>query len=617
MGAEMARAPSNTPRRTRLKAEPAPTTPDPIEIAMEAEASGETPRGVAHEVLRKQSELIGWEIADRRAAFVLKLLTAIAGLAVAAAVAAMAWSASQADGLVVEPFLLPAALADRGMTGAVVARGVLDRLAQLDRDTDSFRPLRLSDGWSQTASIPIARTGVSVDDVDRLLKRWLGRQTFVSGEVVLQGDRAVLTARIGAGRTVTVEGVTQDLSELGVQAAEALFARARPLQYSYMLNRMGRYDDAIASYDAFLASGASADDRATAHTGKALSRVLQGRWREALAQGTAALEAGPAPPRRPYRNLMFIQQRLGMSEPALRNAQLWQKQPFRREVPTDARRLIGMQRRALLLTMEGDYLAALRAGEPMFGMKIPGSLDADQRHQLVPILVGLHEPGRARRLVPLIQPGSPDAARRARIQADALMAIATEEGDWPVLLTLEGEGGVLTGRAIALARLGRLAEAQALADSFPPDCDVCLRARGEIAEAAGHPADADRWFAEAARITPSLPFALTDWGRIKLARGDVAGAIAAFTAAHAKPPRFADPLAYWGEALLAQGDAKNAVAKFAEAAKLAPRWGRLHLKWGEALAKLGKADEARAKWRAAAGMDLSAADRAALKAHGV
>ena len=35
------------------------------------------------------------------------------------------------------------------------------------------------------------------------------------------------------------------------------------------------------------------------------------------------------------------------------------------------------------------------------------------------------------------------------------------------------------------------------------------------------------------------------------------------------------------------------------------------------LAKLSKADGARAKWRAAAEMDPSAADRAALKAHGV
>ena len=48
------------PRRRRKRAEPAPTTPDPIEIAMEAEASGVVPEGVAHEVLRKQSQLLGW-----------------------------------------------------------------------------------------------------------------------------------------------------------------------------------------------------------------------------------------------------------------------------------------------------------------------------------------------------------------------------------------------------------------------------------------------------------------------------------------------------------------------------------------------------------------------------
>ena len=81
----MARAPNSTPKRTRLKAEPAPTTPDPIEIAMEAEALGEAPRGVAHRVLAKQEQLIGWQIASERAGFALKLLTGAAGLAVAVA----------------------------------------------------------------------------------------------------------------------------------------------------------------------------------------------------------------------------------------------------------------------------------------------------------------------------------------------------------------------------------------------------------------------------------------------------------------------------------------------------------------------------------------------------
>ena len=51
---------NGAPRRRQVRAEPAPTSPDPIEIAMEAEASGEAPRGVAHRVLAKQEQLIGW-----------------------------------------------------------------------------------------------------------------------------------------------------------------------------------------------------------------------------------------------------------------------------------------------------------------------------------------------------------------------------------------------------------------------------------------------------------------------------------------------------------------------------------------------------------------------------
>ena len=82
--------------------------------------------------------------------------------------------------------------------------------------------------------------------------------------------------------------------------------------------------------------------------------------------------------------------------------------------------------------------------------------------------------------------------------------------------------------------------------------------------------------------------------------------------AHRRGPRFADPLELWGEALMRKGDWAGAVARFAEADQHAPRWGRNHLRWGEALARLGRTDEARAQWRAAAGMDLSAADRAEL-----
>ena len=143
---------------------------------------------------------------------------------------------------------------------------------------------------------------------------------------------------------------------------------------------------------------------------------------------------------------------------------------------------------------------------------------------------------------------------------------------------------------------------------MPGDCYPCIVERGDIAAVERDWPAAERWFAEAIRQGPSLPFAYTDWGAMLLHRGDSDGAITKFEQAHEKGPHFADPLEMWGEALMQENRSDLALAKFEEANKYAPRWGRLHLKWGEALWYLGRKDDARAQFQAASGMDLSAAD---------
>ena len=50
-------ADDDKPRLKRRRATPAATTPDPIEIAMEVAATGQTPSGAALEVLRANAEL--------------------------------------------------------------------------------------------------------------------------------------------------------------------------------------------------------------------------------------------------------------------------------------------------------------------------------------------------------------------------------------------------------------------------------------------------------------------------------------------------------------------------------------------------------------------------------
>ena len=173
--------------------------------------------------------------------------------------------------------------------------------------------------------------------------------------------------------------------------------------------------------------------------------------------------------------------------------------------------------------------------------------------------------------------------------------VAAVQGDWPRALTevrtveamIDAQKGahpvvglmepvlVRPLQALALARTGELAAAEALIGTTPLDCYLCVRVRAQIAAARGDRNVSDRWFAEAMRQAPSPPFAYAEWAEAKLARGDAPGAIALDTVAHAKGPHFADPLKGWGDAMARQGRWSEAVAKYDEALKNAPAWTAL------------------------------------------
>ena len=195
---------------------------------MEAEASGRAPSGPAHELLVSQNQLVRWQIASERMALSLRALLVAGVLSAAAAFAVMVWSASQADGLVVEPFATPAALANRGLTGPVIAAEVLNQIARLDAQANNLQSISLSDSWSADSRVEIPQTGVSLDELDRLLRRRLGRETRIAGEVVLATEGVALSARAGAGETVRATGAADDLPRLASAVAEQLLRQARP-----------------------------------------------------------------------------------------------------------------------------------------------------------------------------------------------------------------------------------------------------------------------------------------------------------------------------------------------------------------------------------------------------
>lgn len=609
--ADMAKVTRVAARHRRVRRDAAPTTPDPVEIAMEAEATSQAPAGDATLLLRDQRKLIQWQIASERAGFGLKLLTAFAGLVIAAVLAGMAWRASQAGGLVVEAFVVPPAMVEDGMTGEVVARGLLDNLAKLDRETNSVFQTKVSDSWSNNTKISLAQTGVSVDDVDRLLRRWLGKETYVQGELVKTPTGVRLTARASAGAEASVEGPADQLPALTAQLAEALYRTARPNGYAELLVRRGpeRMGEAIPVLREVLATSSDQQERALAHILLGVAMTNASDLRSALIHYEAATRSpDPTLAAIAVQNVAGTQLALGHSEETFRQRErlsaLLRRAGGRIDEPRRA--LIEFQ----LLFGQRAFAAAERRLRPYRDRRVPGTTPDQSQFNYANTLANLHEVSAAKRVTPLVRDGTP------------ILGVSLFPNDaWADLLVnyalaprgVQDRPDSQSMRVVALAKLGRTDEAASVLAGLPSDCDICLAAGGVLAAARRDVLGSEAAFAEAVRLAPRNPQILLLRGRERLARGDAAHALADFEASQKLAPKWADPLAFSGEALLAQRKAENASAKFAEASQLAPRWGRLHLKWGQALAAQGKAAEARAKWRAAAAMDLTAAERAELE----
>jgi tetratricopeptide (TPR) repeat protein len=219
-----------------------------------------------------------------------------------------------------------------------------------------------------------------------------------------------------------------------------------------------------------------------------------------------------------------------------------------------------------------------------------------------------HDPDAAKTIVEALEPNDDQSF----LQSDAIVAfsalptywVAAARNDWPAALAdaracdtwldAHTRENKLLGRlrpvwiqpllAQAMAEAGEIAGAEALISATPLDCYLCVRVRARIAAIKRDWPSSERWFAEAARQAPSLPFALSEWGGMRMVKGDIDGAVVQFKAAHHVSPHFADALKGWGDALARHGQSSEALARYNEALEYAPNWKELK-QAREALAK--------------------------------
>jgi tetratricopeptide (TPR) repeat protein len=648
-----------------------PVSPAAVSIALARtgrKGSGGALNAEAEVFLRRQTELIElqkehlheqrdlvisrlrWGRFSDRMKALLQGLTVMMGLGVALALAGLAWSAAQDHAVVIDAFSVPPDLAQQGSSGAALATQLHDKLQVMREQTPSaLVGVSVREKAISEARVEIPETGLSLSEVNRFVRDWLGHEQQVSAEVahVTSGPEKgalVMTVRAGDSPGVRLVQADGDLDAMLQKAAEHVYGAIQPVQFAVWLNRQGRVDEAVTAAGVLAVAG---DPTQRAYGPYLVENFTRGtiklrQSRDLLAQAVAIDPKLTVA----VNNLAATDLRLGHEEIAL--------QEFRQAAALGASGLgYKAEAAAAMATLQRGNAEAM-LGDPSGSLKFTcleaGADPCDARHvadafksgtvmatwdnglatrrwQLATTLVALHDLVDAERIEaasPQDVAGQGPSVRR-EFQDGALrttFALGQAREDWARLakadvaieqLPSNGMFGSAQGaKALALAKMGDAAAASAAAAALPPDCYTCLVYRGRISEALGDRAEADRWFAEAVRQGPSLPRAEEAWGRVRLARGDADGALTLAREAHRKGPRFADATELWGDALLAKRDYAGAVAQFAEAAKLTPFWGGLHLKWGEALMLSGRYREAQAQYETANGLGLTPSERAAL-----
>jgi len=172
----------------------------------------------AHE-LKHELSLRHWSLRVHHVSDVMKvsfeIAVALIMIAVALFIGGAVWSAAHDDGLVIQAFSVPPDLAARGMTGEVVAGRMLDRLSDLQAQTESMRnPGSYTNNWGNDIKVQIPDTGVSVGEFNRYLHQWLGHETNITGDVVRTANGLTVTARAGSDAGDSFTGPEADLDSL-------------------------------------------------------------------------------------------------------------------------------------------------------------------------------------------------------------------------------------------------------------------------------------------------------------------------------------------------------------------------------------------------------------------
>ncbi|MDE2355295.1 MAG: hypothetical protein KGL69_00930 [Alphaproteobacteria bacterium] len=592
----------------------APVGLDPIAaaLAIKARAEGEVLPPSLERYLDQQRELVRIQsehLHEQRAVMLtdlrlrvfgerlklgLRIFTALAFTVLGAGLGVMIYDAVTSRSVVVEPFEAPPALAARGVSGKVVAAGVLDALQKLSDATRTTRKaLNSETAWSSDIRIEVPETGVSIGEIGRLLRQRFGHDVHVEGDLVQTAEGGLaLTVRGDGVPAKTFEGQANALDALTAQGAEYIYSRSQPYQFAVYLLDDKRAADALAFIPGAFARAATDLDRSK----------LASAWGIAFDESNQAAKAAEK-----YRlaiqldptnwvsrgNLIAADASAFGEEAAWRESQAFLKQA--RAAPKRDRPELRLLDNPAQETWDLPLLLAANLNDARYNAGV-GAKDAIDGPVIAETYALMHDPAEAGRFMASSDPEDRTTKLEAELipayvaldRGDPAGAVAPLEAFWsawlkdPSIQAEYSDNGCLLGLAYGLT--GKLTQAEAVFKRVGP-WSRCYAYHGDVLEHAGDLPAAERVWAEGLRVGPDLLFIYMERGLSEERRGDLKAAERDLSTAAAKAPHFADAVKAYADLLAREGRWKEALAQYDSAVKSAPAWVELHRARDAAAAK--------------------------------
>jgi tetratricopeptide (TPR) repeat protein len=488
--------------------------------------------------------------------------------------------------VVVDEFGTTPALLARGLDGKALASGILDHLTFLRNATRSESPgLSVSGAWANEIKLEVPTTGVSISELDRLLRSRLGHDVHISGEAwaIKNGD-IMLKVRGDDIPPASFPGTPDAIETVLSQAADYIYGQSQPAKYAAYLDDAGRSTDAVGFARAAYRRTRAAERPALLNAWANAIGDSGGDPHEALGLYEAAIalkpDIWPA-----YDNLMNDLILLGEEEEAWRKGRAMLAAAGGRPGPAPEIDFQPYDQITWNLAAQRREFAADAEANGGLGTSIsPSSLGVAVTDAL------MHDAKDARHNLQTAPDSdtNPAAAALGHFVRGLLALDANDNA--AALHELEAFGAAMKNPQVASNYPGFdcwIAKAEELAGRRP-EADAalaaaegnrqfvdCERFRADIIDGRGNWPEAQRAYARAAALAPDLPGAYYSWGVALMRHNDYPAAAEKFSLAHQRGPGWADPMKAWGDLLARQERWGPAASKYDAAFLRDPSWPEL------------------------------------------